>query len=240
MTAKRQGTMTGTATVSQAGNVLTISAEGVAQITARIKTDTSNLSTALAAVPPGTAHPTFSTLLAREYGAVTNKGGISELEVIYKGYISPLPDAVWTVETSVGEESIRTNPNWDFIKAMAEAEDPSGYVTDENGAFLEFTAPEELAGVESYLSPKTIVSRSYVTTTFPYSDANKVSQIDTPPSTGANGWSEITNMTTGDENWLKISFTSEDLGEKAAYLIQESWMKSGHSGFSIGIYGVPA
>ena len=239
MTLHRQGTLTGSTTISQAGNVLTISAEGVAQITARIKTDTANIVSALNSVPPGTAHPTFTTLRAREYGAVTNRGQISELEIIYRGYVSPLPKAVWTVETSTGEEPIRVNPNWEVIKAIAEGQVPSGYITDENGAFVEFTAPAGLAGVESYLSPKTIVSRSYVTTTFPSSDSKKVGQIDVPPSAGPNGWTEIPAMTVGDEKWLKISFNSEDLGEKAAYLIQEQWMKSGHSGFDIGIYGVP-
>jgi hypothetical protein len=240
MTVKRQGSMTGSTTISQAGSVLTISAEGVAQITARIKTDTANILTALNSIPPGTPHPTFTTLLSREYGAVTNAGGIAELEVIYRGYTNPLPPAVWTVATSTGEEPIRTNPNWDVIKGIAEDQVPSGYITDENGAFVEFTAPAGLAGVESYLSPKTIVSRSYVTTTFPFIGSTKVGQIDVPPSSGPNGWAEIPAMTIGDENWLKISFDSEDLGDKAAYLIKEQWMKSGHSGFDIGIYGVPA
>jgi hypothetical protein len=91
MTVKRQGSMTGSTTISQAGSVLTISAEGVAQITARIKTDTTNILTALNSIPPGTPHPTFTTLLSREYGAVTNVGGIAELEVIYRGYTNPLP-----------------------------------------------------------------------------------------------------------------------------------------------------
>jgi hypothetical protein len=240
MTVKRQGSMTGGTTISQAGSVLTISVEGVAQITARIKTDTTNILTALNSIPPGTPHPTFTTLLSREYGAVTNVGGIAEIEVIYRGYTNPLPPAVWTVATSTGEEPIRTNPNWDVIKGIAEDQVPSGYITDENGAFVEFTAPAGLAGVESYLSPKTIVSRSYVTTTFPYADSLNVGQIDDPPSMGINGWSEISDMTRGDENWLKISFDAEDLGKEAAYLIKEQWMKSGHSGFDIGIYGVPA
>jgi hypothetical protein len=79
MTVKRQGSMTGSTTISQAGSVLTISAEGVAQITARIKTDTTNILTALNSIPPGTPHPTFTTLLSREYGAVTNVGGIDIL-----------------------------------------------------------------------------------------------------------------------------------------------------------------
>ena len=170
MTVKRQGSMTGSTTISQAGSVLTISAEGVAQITARIKTDTANILTALNSIPPGTSHPTFTTLLSREYGAVTNVGGIAELEVIYRGYANPLPPAVWTVATSTGEESIRTNPNWDAIVTLA----GTGLITDENGAFVEFISPDELAGVESYLSPKTIVSRSYVTTTFPSADSKLV------------------------------------------------------------------
>jgi hypothetical protein len=196
MTAKRQGSMTGSTTISQAGSVLTISAEGVAQITARIKTDTTNILTALNSIPPGTPHPTFTTLLSREYGAVTNVGGIAELEVIYRGYTNPLPPAVWTVATSTGEESIRTNPNWDAIVTLA----GTGLITDANDAFVEFKSPAELAGVESYLSPKTIVSRSYVTTTFPSSDSKLVGQINTPPSTGANGWDKIPSMTeTGDQ-----------------------------------------
>ena len=236
----RKGTMTGDALVSQAGNALSVSAEGVAQIVARVKTDTANLLNAIGDYPPGTAHPTFTTLLAREYTAITLAGGISELEIIYRGYISPLPDAVWTVETTTGEENIRTNPNWDALETLAKGETPSGYVEDENGAFVEFTAPAELAGVESFLAPKTIVTRRYVTTTFPAADSKKVGQIDTPPSTGANGWSEIPNMTETGENWLKISFNSEDLGDKAAYLIQEQWMKSGPAGFGTNIYALPS
>jgi hypothetical protein len=235
MTVKRQGSMTGSTTISQAGSVLTISAEGVAQITARIKTDTTNILTALNSIPPGTPHPTFATLLSREYGAVTNVGGIAELEVIYRGYTNPIPPAVWTVATSTGEESIRTNPNWDAIETLA----GTGLITDENGAFVEFISPDELAGVESYLSPKTIVSRSYVTTTFPSSDSKLVGQINTPPSTGANGWAKIPSMTETGENWLKISFDSEDLGDKAAYLIKEQWMKSGPAGFGTTIYAIP-
>jgi hypothetical protein len=169
MTVKRQGSMTGGTTISQAGSVLTISVEGVAQITARIKTDTANILTALNSIPPGTPHPTFTTLLSREYGAVTNVGGIAELEVIYRGYTNPLPPAVWTVATSTGEEPIRTNPNWDVELQKIKLPEQD-MITDENGAFVEFISPAELAGVESYLSPKTIVSRSYVTTTFPSSD----------------------------------------------------------------------
>jgi hypothetical protein len=240
MTVKRQGSMTGSTTISQAGSVLTISAEGVAQITARIKTDTTNILTALNSIPPGTPHPTFTTLLSREYGAVTNVGGIAEIEVIYRGYTNPLPPAVWTVATSTGEEPIRTNPNWDVIKGIAEDQVPSGYITDENGAFVEFISPAELAGVVSFLSPRTIISRSYVTTTFPASDSLKVGQIDVPPSTGINGWDKIPNMISGDQSWLKISFDAEDLGGKTAYVIKEQWMKSDHKGWSIGTYGVPA
>jgi hypothetical protein len=236
MTVKRQGSMTGSTTISQAGSVLTISAEGVAQITARIKTDTANILTALNSIPPGTPHPTFTTLLSREYGAVTNAGGIAELEVIYRGYVNPLPPAVWTVATSTGEEPIRTNPNWDVLVTIA----GSGLITDENGAFVEFKSPAELAGVESYLSPRTIISRSYVTTTFPSSDSLKVGQIDVPPSTGINGWDKIPDMISGYQSWLKISFDAEDLGDKAAYVIKEQWMKSDHKGWSIGTYGVPA
>jgi hypothetical protein len=116
----------------------------------------------------------------------------------------------------------------------------SGLITDENGAFVEFKSPAELAGVESYLSPRTIISRSYVTTTFPSSDSLKVGQIDVPPSTGINGWDKIPNMISGDQSWLKISFDAEDLGDKAAYVIKEQWMKSDHKGWSIGTYGVPA
>jgi hypothetical protein len=236
MTVKRQGSMTGSTTISQAGSVLTISAEGVAQITARIKTDTTNILSALNSIPPGTPHPTFTTLLSREYGAVTNAGGIAELEVIYRGYTNPLPPAVWTVATSTGEEPIRTNPNWDVLVTIA----GSGLITDENGAFVEFKSPAELAGVESYLSPRTIISRSYVTTTFPSSDSLKVGQIDVPPSTGINGWDKIPDMISGYQSWLKISFDAEDLGDKAAYVIKEQWMKSDHKGWSIGTYGVPA
>ena len=236
MTVKRQGSMTGSTTISQAGSVLTISAEGVAQITARIKTDTTNILSALNSIPPGTPHPTFTTLLSREYGAVTNVGGIAELEVIYRGYVNPLPPAVWTVATSTGEEPIRTNPNWDVLVTIA----GSGLITDENGAFVEFKSPAELAGVESYLSPRTIISRSYVTTTFPSSDSLKVGQIDVPPSTGINGWDKIPDMISGYQSWLKISFDAEDLGDKAAYVIKEQWMKSDHKGWSIGTYGVPA
>lgn len=232
MTVKRKGIMTGTAEVSQANSTLNITAEGVAQITARIKTDTSNILNALNAYPPGTPHPTFTTLLSREYGAITMKGGIAELEIIFRGYTSPLPDPVWTVSTSTGEENIRTSPNWTDIVTLAGA----GYIQDENGAFVEFTSPAELAGVETFLGPKTIVTRSWVTTQFPYDLVKTVGNIDTPPTGGPSGWSEILNMTSPGENWLKLSFDAEDLGDKAAYLIREQWMKSGPAGFSDTIY----
>jgi hypothetical protein len=91
----------------------------------------------------------------------------------------------------------------------------TGLITDENGAFVEFKSPAELAGVESYLSPKTIVSRSYVTTTFPSSDSLNLSvKLTFHQARGINGWDKIPDMIRRGSNWLKISFDAEDLGTK--------------------------
>lgn len=225
--------MTGNVLVSQADSRLRISREGVAEIVASVKTDIDeNL---LSKIPaPGDAHPTFSNLKAREYDIVTKEGGIAVVEILYDGYISPLPPAVWEVSGSTAQEPIRTSPNWEGIAAIADSE--NGLVLDENGAFVEFTAPDELAGVQAYLAPGTLLTQRYVTTTFPTSDQNALGKIDTPPSTGANGWDQIPSMTSGDENWLKIDFNARDLGNKDAYLITNQWLKSGPNGWSSVIY----
>jgi hypothetical protein len=232
MTMIRKGNLTGNNTITQANNSLQISKEGVARLTARFVCNTTALSSVIPA--PGTEHPTFATLFARESIIVTQTAEKSLVEMLYEGYSTVLPPATWSISGSTGEQSIRLSENWDDIKSLAEADD--GYIEDENGAFLEFTAPESLAGVESFLAPKLILTQRYVTTTFPTSEQASNGKIDTPPSSGANGWETIPSLTTGSESWLKVNFESEDLGFKKAYLITNQWLKSGPKGWSSTIY----
>jgi len=230
MATARRGTMTSGVGVNQVGNEVVIDEAGVVTAVARIKCNTADVFTLLPA--PGTPNTTFSTLLARSYRILYEEAGRAELEVTYKGYISPLPDPVWTVRGSTAEENIRVNANWAAIEA--EAIDNNGLVLDENGAFVEFTAPPELAGVDSFLAPKLVLSRRYVTTTYPSGGAQALGTIDTP-----TGWDEIANLTTAGQDWLKIDFESNDLGDGEAYEITESWLRSDFGGWSPLIYTEP-
>jgi hypothetical protein len=231
MATVRRGSMTGSTAISQAGNEITIDEAGVVTAIARVKCDVASIFSVIPA--PGTPNTTFSTLLARSYRILYEEAGRAEIEVTYKGYISPLPDPVWTVRGSTAEENIRVNANWAAIEAEAVAN--NGLVTDENGAFVEFTAPPALAGVDSFLAPKLVLTRRYVTITYPSSGAQALGTIDTP-----TGWSEIANLTTEAQDWLKIDFESNDLGEGAAYEITESWLRSGFAGWSPLLYTIPA
>jgi hypothetical protein len=222
--------MTSGVGIGQPGNEITIDEAGVVTAIARIKCNTADIFTLIP--PPGTANPTFATLLARSYRILYEEAGRAEIEVTYKGYISPLPDPVWTVRGSTAEENIRVNANWAAIES--EAIDNDGLVLDENGAFVEFTAPPALAGVDSFLAPKLVLTRRYVTTTYPSAGAQALGLIDTP-----TGWDEIASLTTGAQNWLKVDFESNDLGDGAAYEITESWMRSGLAGWLELIYTEP-
>ena len=222
-----------TIAIDQPNNSLRVSKTGAARLTARAKCNVSAFPTIVPSA--GQAHPNFSTLFLREFDFTTLPGGLILLELNYEGYISPLPPAVWSVGGSTGEEPIRLNPNWAALKTLAQ--DNNGYVEDENGAFVEFTAPEELAGVQSSLAPRVVLTQRYVTTVFPTSELAALRTIDAPPTTGTNGWDEIPAMTTGAENWFKINFESVDLGFGEAYEITNQWLKSGPNGWSETIYG---
>ena len=232
MASVNRGKLTGGTPFAVDTSVLNIEDTGAASLTRKVVCDRGDVMTIIPA--PGTAHPDFTNLKARSYQILYIVAGMATIEVTYTGYATTLPDPVWSVRTTTGEESIRLNANFPDLKTQAEGETPSGYITDENGAFLEFTAPEEIAGVESYLAPKVILIKRYTTETFPTSRQAKVGFIDTPSGTGMP-----TGLTEGSENWLLAEFESEPLGDGSVHAISETWMKSGPNGWNVTIYTKP-
>jgi len=190
--------------------------------------------------PQGGALDTFfSNLTCKAISLSAPGGGLIRGVAHYRGVTLDeetqpvLGSPVWTVRAATGEEKIRVNPNWDAMAAAASAE--GGLVEDANGAFVEFTAPVELAGVEAYLSPSLVVTKkSLVVGSGVAALTKKLGKINTP-----SGWSEIANFTDEGQNWLKIECEADDQGLQELFLVTESWMRSDALGWSVLIYGDP-
>jgi hypothetical protein len=174
----------------------------------------------------GTASPTDSRVKLRSARAVSQQANLVTVSLFYVGWLQTLPDPVWACDVSTGEEPIRINPNFDALASAAIADD--GYVVDEDGVFRAFTAPAEIAGIESYLAPKVTLTKRYVTTSFPSAAINAVGKRDVPD------FASIASITPSGYNWLKIACPFEDL--LGAWAVTEVWLRSGPNGWNTIVY----
>jgi len=177
----------------------------------------------------GTASPDDTRVKLRSARLTGMQQSLAMVTLNYLGWLETLPDPVWSIDVSTGEEPIRLNANFATLKTEAEAED--GYVEDEDGVFRAFTAPAEIAGIESYLAPKVTLTKRYILTSLPSAAVNKVGQIETPD------FASLSSITPAGYNWLKIAAPLEDL--IGAWQVTEVWLRSGPNGWNTTVYGEP-
>lgn len=155
--------------------------------------------------------------------------------IVFTGGIPGLPAPRWSIDSVANEEDIRSFIFFGALEAFADGFD--GVVTDDDGLFVGFSAPgvedvtnpaEALRGVQSFLAPSVVISVVRYSIG-PPSGGAQVGKIDNPggPLAGPNS--------SGNQNWLKIGFSSEDFGE--TWQTRESWLRSGAAGWNPMIYG---
>jgi hypothetical protein len=208
-------------------NVIDISDIGRVDRTDQFRCDITTVGTHTPAI--GSTHPTDTRLKLRSARREENAAQIATVSLFYVGWLETLPDARWAIDVSTGEEPIILNVNFEQLKIEALAED--GYIVDDDGIFKAFTAPAEIAGIESFLAPRLTLRKRYVTTTFPATQLNLVAKVEAPD------FSEIASITPTGYNWLKIGCPVEDL--LGAWEVTEVWLRSGPLGWNTTIYGDP-
>jgi hypothetical protein len=182
----------------------------------------------------GSRHETYQSLECRRVSPFFGPLQLGGWRAEYRGVVgsgsggsgSSLPDPVWTMQSVAGEQDIRTFARFDEMKAAAEAAD--GFKVDDQGIFLAFTAPEAIAGIQTFFAPSIVLSKRFVTTSIP-SGANRVGKISQPDGPYVAG------AASGNQNWLLISFESQKFGD--VYENSIIHLRSGDKGWLSAIYG---
>ena len=187
-------------------------------------------------------HPVFTSMAMSRISWAKGKGGqFYRATYLYEGFLQSLPDPVYELSGSLGEEPIQLHK--DFISTLAGTPatplngaifldpDTQKITTDDSrGVFREFfstisgvTNPK--AGIEAYLSPGAIWTETSFSTTRP-TDLGSLGEIDEPtgpePSFGAG------------RNWLYFDVNYQQRG--FIFATRKTWKLSGRAGFDTDIY----
>lgn len=186
-------------------------------------------------------HPRFT---AMEVSSIdwerTPSGAFYLVTYLFEGFLSSLPEPVYSLDTSLSEEPIELHPDFETFAGTPASPlngavfiDPdTGRITTDNakGVFREFMATVSgaaniKAGIESYLAPGAQWTETSFSRTRP-TDLGDLGSIDSP--SGPNP--SFTGRT-----WLYSGAPYTRRG--GVYQISKSWMLSGRLGWDTDIYG---
>lgn len=189
----------------------------------------------------GSGHPRFSAMsVSRISWALGKHGKFYRVTYLYEGFLLSLPDSIYELSGSLGEEPIQTHP--DFLTLAGTPASPlNGAVfldpdtqqittDDTKGVFREFKATiggaaNPKAGIEGYLSPGATWTEISFATGRP-SDLGDLGEIDSPsgpnPSFG------------GSRNWLFYDVGYQQRGY--IYETRKTWKLSARGGWDSDIY----
>ena len=178
---------------------------------------------------PQDPHPQFPQLVRKEMQISYLNAGRVRWAPVYRGIITaigdPLPPDVWTSSSVAQQEDITTHPNFNLLRDVAVA--ASGYRTDDLGIFAGFTAPASIRGLSAWLLPSVTITRRRFTRGVP-PNSNLVGKIENPGGPLAGP------LTSGNQNWLKIGFETEQFG--TVWQVVETWLRSGDNGWLNVLY----
>ncbi len=182
------------------------------------------------------AHPRFSAMGVSKVSWTSGKHGkFYRVTYTYEGFLLSLPEAVYTLDTSLSEEPIELHPDFaDFAGTPSNPLNGAVFIDpdtqkittdDARGVFREFMVTDSKGGVESYLSPGATWNETYFSLTRP-SDLGSLGEIDSPsgpnPSIGSG------------RNWLYSGASYTRRG--GIYEIRKTWLLSGRAGWDSDIY----
>jgi hypothetical protein len=184
----------------------------------------------------GSRHETYQSLECRRVSPFFGPLQLGGWRAEYRGVVgsgggsggvsgSSLPEPVWSMQSVAGEQDIRTFVGFDDMKNYAEAD--GGLKLDDNGIFLAFTSPLDIAGIQTFFAPSIVLNKRFVTTSIP-SGANRVGKISQPDGP------YFASAASGDQNWLLISFESQKFGD--VYENSITHLRSGDKGWIARIY----
>lgn len=212
----------------QAKGTLRVGKEGVAVATEEFVGYYDNL--ILLAPRIDAPHPRFPSLLVYDRNFSERAMGLGTMKIEYRGQDpgdDKLPDPVYDLDRATAEQPIDTHPDFEAIVAAAGGAGLGKAVFDDDGLFLGFgkDSTGDLAGLESYLAPTAVWTKTYVSKTKPASVGN-VGKIDSPDGSPP--------VLEGGANWLNIGlhFTKEG----GIYRVQVRWLASGPGGWILPVY----
>ncbi len=180
----------------------------------------------------GQVHPIDSRLKC--YKVTYNQGdnAVGSYTAEYIGLKLDPSEGEWEVSSSTSERSIVMHPNFDMFAVEVKGDPAAGKPTkwkkwvkkDKQNEFVAFYAfaPEDIGGVDSYLSPQTTARVTFYTSSSGTASTVMASLATTRATPyGCKNFPPVS----GSANWLLTNASVTEYG--TIYRVQTEWMLSG-------------
>lgn len=178
---------------------------------------------------PGSLHPVFRTMgLSKVTWNRSDGGAFVDASLLYEGFIGRLPEPTYELTLDTSEDPIATHQQFvEQLGGTADAPLNDAIFDEQTGAFVDFAATSDLAGVRSFLQGGATWTETAFSITRPVNlgDVGRISNpAGNPPTTIG-----------GSRNWLLLGAGYTRRG--FIFQSRRVWKLSGRGGWNPLIYG---